>query len=268
MQKNRHFWLIFAFENCTFLTSIFSNKLSFPAQKTTFTTKFRLSSVILLELWTIFPFTARATALSLLPFRKHVFFRFYDQNAFWEITAIFERDMGSCHILYFLVKSRASSEFCQNFTLVVFLGRHNSQKLSWQVREFAFGRAFKHTLYVAIQNLHNGDSSQNCLQSDSPRRFLSTSKLSATFTLQDAHPVGPKAKKGSKIYKNPSFSYLEQLLLYSGKGKAASNRFQPVNLSHRYYKTAESLWLLLIWFQEINKSITLQKSSKKRKNPQ
>ena len=136
---------IFIVENHTFWTSIFLNKLSFPAHETALTTKFSPSLVFSWTFWPSFPFTDTAAADSLWPFCKHVFLDFFDLNAFWVIRLLRDSHSPSLHLLEFLVKSRAPSEFCPNFALAVFLDRHNSQKMPWQVREIALGRASKHT---------------------------------------------------------------------------------------------------------------------------
>ena len=136
---------IFTLENHSFSTSIFLNKFSFPALETALTTEFSPSLVFSLTFWPSLPFTGTAAAFSFWPFCKHVFLDFYDLNAFWVILLIRESPSPSPQLLAFLVKSRASSEFCPNFALAVFLNRHNSQKMSWQDREIALGRASKHT---------------------------------------------------------------------------------------------------------------------------
>ena len=118
---------IFSVENHSFSTSIFLKKLSFPAHETALTTKFSPSLVFSLTFWPSFPFTGKAAAFSSWPFCKHVFLDFYDLNAFWVIELLRDSPSPSPQLLSFLVKSRASSEFCPNFALAVFLNRHNSQ---------------------------------------------------------------------------------------------------------------------------------------------
>ena len=141
----------------------------------------------------------RATAFYSRLSWKHMFpALLHTRIAFWETLHVQRHTFPSARYNIF-TNTWASTEFCQNFTLVAFLNRQNFQKMHWQLHDFAFLRAIKSTACRANWSWLSPKIQLKRLKSATPRWFLSASKLITTFRLKDAQRVVKKGKKGSKL---------------------------------------------------------------------